>query len=221
MSVPDRRARLDRCHAKLSVRRQCRLLGLARSGVYRQRQPANDNDLGVMRRLDELFTQWPFLGSRRLAWMLWQEDQPINRKRVQRLMRLMGLEAVYPKPNLSMRGAGHKVYPYLLRGVSIERVNQVWSTEIVYSQMTKPAGLAGRPDRERVTDLDIVPGYNDPVDEQLDQLPLPLECCCVESVPHPFRERFRRMDRAAQLECTARLSREFVLLFRQRAISAL
>ena len=77
MSIPDRRARLDRGHAKLSVRRQCQLLGLARSGVYRQRQPANDNDLGVMRRLDGLFTRRPFLGSRRLARML--RDMVINR----------------------------------------------------------------------------------------------------------------------------------------------
>jgi putative transposase len=73
MSVPDRRAMLDHEHGELSIRRQCRLLGIARSGVYRPRQPASGNDLGVMRGIDELFTQWPFLGSRRLAWMLRNE----------------------------------------------------------------------------------------------------------------------------------------------------
>ena len=87
MSVPDRRALLDHDHEQLSVRRQCRLLGIARSGVYRERRPANDNDLGLMRRIDELFTSWPFLGSRRLARMLREEGHPINRKRVQRLIR--------------------------------------------------------------------------------------------------------------------------------------
>src|ERR1700757_677849 len=89
MSAPDRRAQLVSDQAKLSIRRQCALLGVTRSGVYRQRAPANDNDLAVMRRLDELFTAWPFLGSRRMAAMLRAEGQRINRKRVQRLMRLM------------------------------------------------------------------------------------------------------------------------------------
>jgi hypothetical protein len=79
MSVPDRRALLDHDHEQISVRRQCRLLGIARSGVYRERRPANDNDLGLMRRIDEIFTSWPFLGSRRLARILREEgtsDQP-------------------------------------------------------------------------------------------------------------------------------------------------
>ena len=80
MSVPDRPAMLDRQHDKLSIRRQCELLGIARSGVYRPARPANDNDLGVMRRLDELFTQWPFLGSRQLERLLRDEGHAINRK---------------------------------------------------------------------------------------------------------------------------------------------
>src|SRR5215831_11972295 len=98
MSVPDRRAMLDRKDGKLSIRRQCHLLGIARSGVYRPPRAANDNDLGLMRRLDELFTQWPFLGSRRLATMLRDDGHAINRKRVQRLMRQMGIAALGPKP---------------------------------------------------------------------------------------------------------------------------
>ncbi|MGD9882237.1 MAG: hypothetical protein AB7F22_30085, partial [Reyranella sp.] len=77
MSVPDRGALLDHDHEQISVRRQCRLLGIARSGVYRECRPANDNDLGLMRRIDELFTSWPFLGSRRLARMLREEGHPV------------------------------------------------------------------------------------------------------------------------------------------------
>jgi len=132
MSVPDRRAMLDREHAQLSIRRQCDLLGIARSGVYRPLRPANDNDLGVMRRLDELFTQWPFLGSRRLARLLREEGHAINRKRVQRLMRQMGIAALGPKPRTSKPEPGHKVFPYLLRGLVIDRPNQVWAADITY-----------------------------------------------------------------------------------------
>jgi putative transposase len=132
MSVPDRRALLDRAHDKLSIRRQCHLLRIARSGVYRPARPANDNDLGLMRRLDELFTQWPFLGSRRLAKMLREEGHRINRKRVQRLMRQMGIAALGPKPRTSKPAPGHKVYPYLLRGLVIDRPNQVWAADITY-----------------------------------------------------------------------------------------
>jgi len=132
MSVPDRRALLDHDHERISVRRQCRLLGIARSGVYRARRPANDNDLGLMRRIDELFTSWPFLGSRRLARMLREEGHPINRKRVQRLMRQMGIAALGPKPRTTKPAPGHKVYPYLLRGMTIDRPNQVWAADITY-----------------------------------------------------------------------------------------
>ena len=132
MSVPDRGALLDRSHQRLSVRRQCRLLGIARSSVYRERRPANDNDLGLMRRIDELFTQWPFLGSRRLARMLREEGQAINRKRVQRLMRQMGIAALGPRPRTTKRAPGHKVFPYLLRGLVIDRPNQVWAADITY-----------------------------------------------------------------------------------------
>jgi putative transposase len=132
MSVPDRRALLDRGHADLSIRRQCDLLGIARSGVYRPPRPANDNDLGLMRRIDELFTQWPFLGSRRLARMLREQGQAINRKRVQRLMRQMGIAALGPKPRTTKRAPGHKVFPYLLRSMTIDRPNQVWAADITY-----------------------------------------------------------------------------------------
>jgi putative transposase len=132
MSASDRRAMLSPGDGELSLRHQCRLLGLARSGVYYQRRPANDNDLGLMRRLDELFTQWPFLGSRRLARMLRGEGLAINRKRVQRLMRKMGIAALGPKPRTTKPAPGHKIYPYLLRDLVIDRPNQVWAADITY-----------------------------------------------------------------------------------------
>jgi putative transposase len=126
MSAPDRRARLDRGHERLSVRRQCALLGLARSGVYRA-PPVREDDAEPMRRIDALYTDHPFYGSRRIAFEL-----KMNRKRVQRLMRLMGVTALGPKPRTSKPAPGHKVFPYLLRGVSIERPNQVWAADITY-----------------------------------------------------------------------------------------
>jgi putative transposase len=132
MSVPDRRARLDRAHRWLSVRRQCQLLGVARSGVYRIPAPANDNDVALMRQIDELFTAWPFLGSRRMARMLQGHGRAVNRKRVQRLMRLMGIVAVGPKPRTSTPAPGHRIFPYLLRGLRIDRPNQVWAADITY-----------------------------------------------------------------------------------------
>jgi putative transposase len=135
MSIPDRRAKLDRAHGALSIRHQCRLLGLSRSGVYRTPLPANDDDLTLMRRIDGLFTARPFLGSRRVARMLSEEGARINRKRVQRLMRKMGIEALGPKPRTSRPAPGHRIYPYLLRGMTIDRPNQVWAADITYIPM--------------------------------------------------------------------------------------
>jgi putative transposase len=126
MIAPDRRARLDRGHERLSVRRQCALLGLARSGVYRS-APLREDDAAAMRQIDALYTDHPFYGSRRIAFEL-----KMSRKRVQRLMRLMGIAALGPKPRTSKPAPGHKVFPYLLRGVSVERPNQVWAADITY-----------------------------------------------------------------------------------------
>src|SRR5512144_504552 len=131
MSAPDRRALVDRGEA-LSIRKQCTLLGVARSGVYRPPRPANDDDLGLLRRLDELFTAWPFLGSRRMAAMLRAAGCAANRKRVQRLMRRMGIAALGPKPRTTNPAPGHKIFPYLLRNLAIDRPNQVWAADITY-----------------------------------------------------------------------------------------
>jgi len=132
MSAPDRRALLDRDHGDLSIRRQCRLLSVARSGVYRVPRPANDDDLALMRSIDELFLAWPFLGSRRMTALLRTDGRRVNRKRVQRLMRKMGIVALGPKPRTTRPAPGHKVFPYLLRGLTIERPNQVWCADITY-----------------------------------------------------------------------------------------
>jgi putative transposase len=108
------------------------MLGLARSSVYRPAAAANDNDVTLIRQIDELFTRWPFLGSRRMAAMLRAEGVVINRKRVQRLMRRMGIAALGPKPRTSKPAPGHTIYPYLLREVTVERPNQVWAADITY-----------------------------------------------------------------------------------------
>lgn len=132
MSTPDRRAMLERGHPTLSIRGQCRLLGIARSGVYRP-DPANDDeDLALMRRIDALFTAWPFLGSRRMTAMLRADGLAVNRKRVQRLMRRMGIAALGPKPRTTKPAPGNKIFPYLLRDLVIDRPNQVWAADITY-----------------------------------------------------------------------------------------
>jgi len=123
----------------LSVRRQCELLGLSRSSLYYGPGGEVAEDLRLMRRIDEQYTARPFYGSRRMTVWLNEQGEEVNRKRVQRLMRVMGLEAIYPKPRLSLAGKGHRIYPYLLRGVKVERRDQVWSTDITYVPM--PSGF--------------------------------------------------------------------------------
>jgi putative transposase len=123
---------LDRDHPTLSIRGQCRLLGIARSGVYRPASAGDGEDLALMRRIDALFTAWPFLGSRRMAAMLRAEGQRVSRKRVRRLMRLMGIAALGPKPKTTKPAPEHKIFPYLLRDLVIDRPNQVWAADITY-----------------------------------------------------------------------------------------
>jgi putative transposase len=119
----------------LSVRRQCELLGLSRSTLYYEPAGETSEDLRLMRLIDEQYTARPFYGSRRMTVWLTEQGEEVNRKRVQRLMRVMGLEAIYPKPRLSTAGKGHRIYPYLLRGVKVVRPDQVWSTDITYVPM--------------------------------------------------------------------------------------
>jgi putative transposase len=122
-------------HEALSVRRQCALLGLSRASLYYEPAGAGAEDLEVMGRIDREYTEHPFYGSRRMTAWLRSQGHAVNRKRVRRLMGVMGLEAIYAKPRTTLAGRGHRVYPYLLRGVSIARVNQVWSADVTYIPM--------------------------------------------------------------------------------------
>jgi putative transposase len=135
MSIPERRAMVERPAEDLSVRRQCALLNLARSGVYRPRPVVEADDLALMRRIDELHLELPFYGSRRMMFELNKEGRGVNRKRVQRLMRVMGIEALVPRPGTSKAAPGHKIYPYLLRGLAIGEPNHVWAADITYIPM--------------------------------------------------------------------------------------
>jgi putative transposase len=126
---------IERSHPQISIRRQCTLLGLNRSSLYYPPAQATAENLRLMRLIDQQYTRTPFYGSRRMTNWLRREGLGVNRKRVQRLMRQMGLEAVYPRPRLSLAGPEHKVYPYLLSRVEIRRPDQVWSTDITYVPM--------------------------------------------------------------------------------------
>ncbi len=137
MSKPDREAMLDRDCIDLSMRRQCTLLRLARSGVYRRKAAPDPDDLAVMKRIDELYLAMPFYGSRKMVEALRAEGRLVNRKRVRRLMRLMGLVALAPKPGTSKASPQNKIYPYLLRGLTIEQPNHVWAADITYIPMAK------------------------------------------------------------------------------------
>ena len=119
----------------VSVLRQCELLGLNRSSLYYEPAGEEPFNLLLMRRIDEQFTRTPFYGSRRMAAWLRGQGYAVNRKRVQRLMGLMGLEAIYPKRSLSQRAAGHETYPYLLKELQVIRPNQVWATDITYIRL--------------------------------------------------------------------------------------
>ena len=124
-------------HPEISLRRQCELLGINRAGLYYQPAGESAENYMLMRLIDEEYTRHPFLGSRRLVRWLIERGYAVNRKRVARLMELMGIEAVYPKPKLSQPGRGHTIYPYLLEGVEVTRANQVWSTDITYVRMAR------------------------------------------------------------------------------------
>jgi putative transposase len=119
-------------HPGLSIRRQCQLLGVSRASLYYRPAGESKENLRLMRVMDKQFTRLPFYGSRRMTAWLQAQGYEVNRKRVARLMRVMGIEALYPRRKLSQRGEGHKIYPYLLQGREVERANQVWSTDITY-----------------------------------------------------------------------------------------
>ena len=117
--------------------RQCELLDVCRSGLYYRPKPVSKEDLKLMRRIDELHLAHPFLGARRLARMLQREGVEVGRRHVGTLMHLMGIEAIYRKKRTSIPGQGHKIYPYLLAGLAIERPNQVWAADLTYLPMAQ------------------------------------------------------------------------------------
>ena len=119
-------------HHELSIAAQCELLGLPRSSYYYEPAPESRENLALMRQIDEQYLETPFYGSRRMAQHLQRVGHDVNRKRVQRLMRQMGLEGLFPGRKTTIPAAGHKVYPYLLRGLTIDRPNQVWCSDITY-----------------------------------------------------------------------------------------
>lgn len=126
---------IDPGHTSLSLQRQCELLGLPRSSYYYQASGEAPYNLELMRLIDEHYTRRPFLGIRRMTDHLRRQGHEVNPKRVQRLMRLMGLEAIYPKPKTSQAHAEHSKYPYLLRGLVIERPDQVWCSDVTYIRL--------------------------------------------------------------------------------------
>ena len=137
MSRSIRRAMIDRDHQQLSLVRQCTLLNISRASVYYRSVSTRAEDLELMARMDRQYLKTPFYGSRKMkAWLL-QQGYLVSRKRVRRLMRLMGLEAICRRPNTSKPAPGHRVYPYLLKGVDVNRVDQVWAADITYIPMAQ------------------------------------------------------------------------------------
>jgi hypothetical protein len=128
---------IESTYPQIPLERQCELLGLARSTYYYQPRPPSELNLVLMRLIDEQYTKTPFYGVPRMTLWLNKQGYLINHKRVARLMRLMGLQAVYPKRKMSIPSKQHKIYPYLLRGITVERPDQVWAADITYIRMLR------------------------------------------------------------------------------------
>jgi putative transposase len=137
MSRAQRRAMVERVNPVLPVSQQCRLLAVARSTAYRRPAEVSAEDLALMALIDRQYLARPYYGSRRMAAWLTTQAHRVNRKRARRLMRRLGLVAIYQRPNTSKPALAHKVYPYLLGGLAIERVNQVWCSDVTYIPMAK------------------------------------------------------------------------------------
>jgi len=121
----------------LPIQKQAEVLEISRSTVYYEPRPISDEDLWLMRRIDELHLNYPFAGSRMLRGMLWQQGLEVGRRHIKTLMKKMGIEAIYRRPNASKPAPGHRIYPYLLRGMAITRPNQVWAMDITYIPMAR------------------------------------------------------------------------------------
>jgi putative transposase len=121
----------------LSIKQQAEVLEISRSTVYYEPRPISDEDLWLMRRIDELHLNYPFAGSRMLRGLLWQQGLEVGRRHIKTLMRMMGIEAIYRKPNTSKPAPGHRIYPYLLGNMAVTRPNQVWAMDITYIPMAR------------------------------------------------------------------------------------
>ena len=128
---------VDRQHPSLSVVRQCRLLNISRSGLYYQTKGLSEEDITLMKLIDRQYLTTPFYGARKIVACLNKKEYKVNRKRVRRLMRIMGLRAIYRRPRTSRPVPGNKIYPYLLNGIEITRPNQVWAADITYIPMAR------------------------------------------------------------------------------------
>ena len=128
---------VDHRHPSLSLVRQCTLLDISRSGLYYQPVGISEEDLNLMKLIDRQYLITPFYGARKIAAWLKSQEYGVNRKRVRRLMRIMGLKAIYRRPRTSVPASGHKIYPYLLSGLKITHPNQVWAADITYIPMAR------------------------------------------------------------------------------------
>jgi len=137
LSLEEKRALINPLDTVLSINQQCALLGLARSSYYYEHQPESAYNLGLMRLIDKQYMRRPFYGSRRMKDCLRMQGHGVCRDRVRRLMRLMGIEAIYPKPRLSIKEKEHRIYPYLLRDLTIDHADQVWAADITYIRLRR------------------------------------------------------------------------------------
>ncbi len=137
--VEEKRAMIETEHPVLSIKTQCKLVGLCRSLFYYQPSKASDAKLKLMAEIDRLYLKYPFYGTRKMTEVLKAQVYEVKRKRIKRLYQLMGIQAIGPKPNTSKPMQGHKIYPYLLRNLKVDQVNQVWATDLTFIPM--PTGF--------------------------------------------------------------------------------
>lgn len=137
MTIAEKQTAVEPSHKQLSVHRQCELVGLSRSSYYRQPAPESEKNLELMKLIDEIYTKYPFFGSRKMRDYLNRHGFGVNRKRIRRLMRLMGLASAAPTRKMTVPNKAHKVYPYLLKNMDINRSGQVWCSDITYIRLKR------------------------------------------------------------------------------------
>jgi len=216
MSRDDRIALVDRgADAPFPLTTQTALLGLNRTSLYYQPVSPAPTEVALKRRLDEIYTAWPFYGVRRITAQLQREGQSVYHKAVARHMPEMGIAGLTPSPNLSKRAQQDAVYPYLLKHVTANAPNHVWGIEIVCTQMTKTDLFATGLSREDVADLDFIVGHDHAVDQQLDQLPTLRKSGAGESYLDPLTKVVKMAHDPGQFLAPFGLSRQLRFLVGQ------